>query len=148
MASIDHIGIEATARWTDASTACYKRGCRCAGCFYQRYFDYYYNKNICKMKSVVIALVRRLGTPNNPVLTPDKSIPKRRKNTFFLLVNYIIENNLKTFLSTEMPNSIMSRNSINLQLKELEARELIILKCNTGKKRMFTANLKKLREAI
>lgn len=47
-------------RWTPAAIDCYKRGCRCKGCFYENYFT----KSKCQMKSTVLELVRQLGVPN------------------------------------------------------------------------------------
>lgn len=43
--------------WTIASIECYKRGCKCKGCFYKRYEG-------CNCKKTVIKLVKNIGIPN------------------------------------------------------------------------------------
>lgn len=50
--------------WNPAAKDCYKRGGRCKGCVYnEKYFKPY--GEACKMKYAVIALVRKLGIPND-----------------------------------------------------------------------------------
>ena len=50
-------------RWTPTAIECYKRGCRCKGCFYKEFFT---NKDQkCQMKATVLELVRVFGKPEN-----------------------------------------------------------------------------------
>ena len=56
-------------RWTNAARSCYRRGCRCEGCFYNVFFARS-RKELgledhprCLMKKTVIELVRVLGRP-------------------------------------------------------------------------------------
>lgn len=46
-------------RWTPAAIDCYKRFCKCKGCFYEDYFT----KSKCQMKYTVLELVKKLGVP-------------------------------------------------------------------------------------
>lgn len=55
--------IAAVRRWTEISKDCYKRGCRCSGCYYNQFFEH---PNKCQMKASVLELVRVLGKPENP----------------------------------------------------------------------------------
>ena len=49
--------------WTPTAIDCYQLGCRCSKCnLYKLYFKNSIFK--CKMKEVVIELVRQLGPPN------------------------------------------------------------------------------------
>jgi len=48
--------------WTISAIDCFKRGCVCQGCFYDDFFRFKPDK--CKMKQVVIELVRTLGLPD------------------------------------------------------------------------------------
>ena len=68
-----------TTHWTKSAVDCYKRGCRCEGCFYNTFFtqssdDYVVRK--CQMKKAVLELVREHGTPeeNNIVVEITKEI--------------------------------------------------------------------------
>lgn len=47
-------------RWTIGAVDCYKRGCRCPGCFLNGYFE---SQKKCQMKWAVIELVRLMGIP-------------------------------------------------------------------------------------
>ncbi len=49
-------------RWTESAIGCWKRGCNCAGCYYENFFT---SKRKCQMKSAVIELVRKFGPPPN-----------------------------------------------------------------------------------
>ena len=51
----------AVRRWTPTATDCYKRGCKCDGCFYRDFFSGTTQK--CQMKASVLELVRTIGTP-------------------------------------------------------------------------------------
>lgn len=49
--------------WTQTAEDCYLIGCNCSRCnIYKIYFSE--NKFRCKMKEIVIELVRRYGKPN------------------------------------------------------------------------------------
>ncbi len=52
----------AVRRWTTTAIECYKRGCKCEGCFYNDFFSGTYQK--CQMKASVLELVRVIGTPD------------------------------------------------------------------------------------
>ena len=49
-------------RWTQTAIECYKRGCRCSGCFYNDFFAGSPQK--CQMKYTVLELVRVIGKPD------------------------------------------------------------------------------------
>lgn len=53
-------------RWTQDAVNCYKRGCKCKGCFFENFFSGYVNypRQKCKMKKSVFELVRILGKPD------------------------------------------------------------------------------------
>lgn len=48
------------ARWTDGAIFCYKRGCRCEGCYVAELGSFK-----CVMKRTVIELVRKYGAPKS-----------------------------------------------------------------------------------
>jgi hypothetical protein len=50
-------------RWTSAAIDCYKRACRCEGCYFE-----YCLKGKCRMKHSVIESVRVLGKPEDVVI--------------------------------------------------------------------------------
>lgn len=50
----------AVRRWTVTAIMCYKRGCVCEGCFYNKFFTDRYK---CQQKAAVLELVRVLGVP-------------------------------------------------------------------------------------
>jgi hypothetical protein len=62
----------AVRRWTETAVECYKRGCNCECCFYQKFFSGSPQK--CQMKASVLELVRTIGTPNVelPQILPDE----------------------------------------------------------------------------
>ena len=45
-------------KWTDISKLCYKRKCKCEGCYYNKYLD-----SKCQMKHSVIKLIKVFGIP-------------------------------------------------------------------------------------
>ena len=45
-------------KWTDISKLCYKRKCKCKGCYYNKYLD-----SKCQMKYSVIKLIKVFGIP-------------------------------------------------------------------------------------
>ena len=47
--------------WTDTAIMCYRRGCKCKGCFYENFFSD--KKQKCQMKAAVLELVRKIGLP-------------------------------------------------------------------------------------
>lgn len=50
--------------WTQTAKECYLRGCKCVGCpIYEAVFRH--NRLRCKMKLVVIELVRKWGITND-----------------------------------------------------------------------------------
>jgi hypothetical protein len=63
---VNHTGYNAlgsfaeTTRWTEVTKYCYKRHCICEGCLYSQFFS---NKNKCKAKAHVLALVSYIGKP-------------------------------------------------------------------------------------
>lgn len=44
--------------WTDSAIFCYNRGCRCNGCYVKDIVE-----TKCRMKSIVMELVRKYGVP-------------------------------------------------------------------------------------
>ena len=50
--------IQKNKKWTQSSKDCYKRGCRCNGCIYQKLLS-----SPCRLKETVIDLVREFGAP-------------------------------------------------------------------------------------
>lgn len=44
--------------WTASSIYCYKRGCRCSGCYIKEIMN-----EECRMKTAVLELVKRFGRP-------------------------------------------------------------------------------------
>lgn len=49
-------------RWTPSAIMCWKRGCICKGCIYEKFFI---SIKECRMKSSVIKLVKNFGPPPN-----------------------------------------------------------------------------------
>ena len=47
-------------RWTPAAIDCYKRGCVCNDCMYNKFFS---GNHKCQMKASVLELVRTVGPP-------------------------------------------------------------------------------------
>lgn len=49
--------------WSRSALDCYKRGCKCSGCFY---YETYFKTNglKCNMKASVLELIRRYGRPS------------------------------------------------------------------------------------
>lgn len=47
-------------RWTTSAIMCWKRGCICKGCIYEKFFI---SIKECRMKSSVIKLVKKFGPP-------------------------------------------------------------------------------------
>lgn len=61
---ITNMSITSTQRkWTKTACACYLRGCRCSGCYYEWFFrDSPYK---CKMKYTILELIKKFGLPEN-----------------------------------------------------------------------------------
>lgn len=49
----------AVRRWTPTAIDCYKRGCDCAGCFFNDFLE----SSKCQTKASVLELVRVIGRP-------------------------------------------------------------------------------------
>lgn len=59
-------------QWTEGSIFCYKRGCRCDGCFVKDLIE----SQKCEMKSAVFTLVKKFGAPkeyDNMIYTKQQS---------------------------------------------------------------------------
>ena len=66
--------------WTDGAIECYRRGCNCQGC------DLPHPSGCCNMKSAVLDLVRRYGSPE--VYIAEQNRKKREEEE---LINKILE---------------------------------------------------------
>ena len=47
--------------WSKSALMCYKRSCRCKGCYYEHYFT----EGKCKMKQAVKDLIVKFGKPTD-----------------------------------------------------------------------------------
>lgn len=45
-------------RWTQSAKQCYLRGCKCDGCYYQKFFIQSFGENICEMKKTIFKLTK------------------------------------------------------------------------------------------
>lgn len=62
-------------KWTESSIFCYKRGCRCEGCYMRELVT----SDVCRMKGAVIELVRKFGAP--PEEVNPKDLTEREQKT-------------------------------------------------------------------
>lgn len=61
-------------KWTESSIYCYKRGCQCSGCFYQKILS-----SPCMMKNTVLELVKLYGKPKEEkIINPMDSVTKEK----------------------------------------------------------------------
>ena len=56
------INEECLKHWTESAKYCYKIGCNCSQCVYMRELEAI-RPDKCRMKSIVLELVRRFGKP-------------------------------------------------------------------------------------
>ena len=91
--------INLNSTWTDTAEFCYKRGCRCTGCYIKELLE----SDSCYMKQTVMYLVTKYGKP------PEKDIWLNKKE------QSVIDAILKGAKNREQIMKITGMNYTNLQ---------------------------------